>query len=182
MTAISDRYRTLAAEITRRVAAVPPDKWDNQSPCDGWTARHVLQHLIDSHRTMPGYAGITIELERSVDDDPVAAWAEARDTMQKLLEDPGRAEAEYDGYFGRTSVERTVDGFLGFDLLIHGWDIARATRQDETLPPDEVCRVYDDAQRLGDNLRQGGVCGPPVDVPDDAPLQDRLLGFLGRTP
>lgn len=182
MTAISDRYRFLASEVTRRVAAVPPDRWDNPSPCDGWTARDVLQHLIDSHRNMPAYAGLTVELTRSVDDDPVAAWAEARDAMQKLLEDPARAGAEYDGYFGRTTVQQTVDGYLGFDLLIHGWDIARATGQDETLPAAEVERVYRDAQALGDNLRQAGVCGPPVDVPDDAPLQDRLLAFLGRTP
>lgn len=182
MTAISDRYRFLASELTRRVGAVPSERWDNPSPCDGWTARDVLQHLIDSHRDMPGHAGVTVELTRSVDDDPVAAWAEARDTMQKLLEDPARAEAEYDGYFGRMNVQRTVDGFLGFDLLIHGWDIARATGQDETLPAAEVERVYEEAQQLGDNLRLEGVCGPPVDVPDDAPLQDRLLAFLGRTP
>jgi len=24
--------------------------------------------------------------------------------------------------------------------------------------------------------------GPPVSVPDDAPVQDRLLGFFGRDP
>lgn len=71
---------------------------------------------------------------------------------------------------------------LGLDLLVHGWDIARATGQDETLPAQEVHRVYGDALSLGDNLRLDGVCGPAVEVPDDASEQDRLLGLLGRTP
>lgn len=182
MTAISDRYRRLAAEITRRVEAVPPDRWDAPSPCAGWSARDVLQHLIDSHRSMPGYVGIPVELALSVDDDPPGAWAEARDVMQDLLDDPDQAGLEYDGYFGRTSLERTVDGFLGFDLVVHGWDIARATGQDETLPPDEVERIWADAQQMGDDLRLDGVCGPPVPISGDAPLQDRLIALLGRTP
>ncbi len=75
-----------------------------------------------------------------------------------------------------------MDRFLGIDLLVHGWDIARATGQDETLPDAEVARVYADVVELGDSLRAEGVCGPAVEVPADAPAQDRLLAFLGRTP
>lgn len=182
MTEISERYRSLAAEMTRRVDAVPPERWDDPSPCEGWSARDVLRHLIDSHRDMPGYVGLTVSRQHSVDEDPAAAWAEARDVMLALLEDPARATLEYDGYFGRAALQSTVDRFLGFDLLVHGWDIARATGQDETLPPDEVRRVLQAAGELSGNLRMGGVCGPEVPVPADAPEQDRLLGLLGRTP
>jgi len=182
MTAISDRYRRLSTEFTRRVDAVPDGRWDSPSPCEDWNARQVLQHVIDSHVNMPKYGGVVVTLTKSVDDDPRDAWLEARETMQELLDDPARAGAEYDGMFGRTSVQKTVDGFLGFDLLVHGWDIARATGQDETLPADEVQRVYADAGRLAGNLRMGGVCGPEVSVPADAGEQDRLLGLLGRTP
>ena len=38
------------------------------------------------------------------------------------------------------------------------------------------------ARGLGDNLRRSGVCGAAIEVPEDAPLQDRLLGLLGRRP
>jgi uncharacterized protein (TIGR03086 family) len=142
----------------------------------------VLNHLLDSHRDLPGHAGHPLVFEKSVDDDPHAAWVEARDAMQALLDDPERAGSEYDGMFGRTSVEKTVDKFLGLDLLVHGWDIARATGQDEKLPEEEVTRVYQDALSLGDSLRMGGVCGPAVDVPPDASEQDKLLATLGRRP
>ena len=46
----------------------------------------------------------------------------------------------------------------------------------------EVERIWDMAESLGENLRRSGVCGPEVPVPADAPLQDRLLGALGRDP
>lgn len=182
MSEISQRYRALARELTRRVDSVPAGRWDDPSPCEGWSARDVLSHLLDSHRDMPGHADHPLVFEKSVDDDPHAAWVEARDAMQALLDDPARAGMEYDGYFGRTSVEKTVDTFLGLDLLIHGWDIARATGQDERLPEEEVRRVHADAVGLGDSLRMGGVCGPAVPVPDDASEQDKLLATLGRRP
>lgn len=121
-------------------------------------------------------------LRDSVDRDPLGAWHEAREATEELLADPERAGLEYEGYFGRTTLRETVDGFVCFDLLVHGWDIARATGQAETLPAHEVERVRSDATRLGDGLRAEGVCGPEVSVPADASAQDRLLGFLGRRP
>lgn len=182
MTEISERYRDLAAEFTRRVDAVPSGGWNNPSPCNEWTARDVLRHMIDNLRDIPGHAGQAPVLTESVDKDPHAAWVEARDAVQTLLDDPERATLTYEGYFGRTSLEATIDKFLGLDLLIHGWDIARATGQDETLPADMVSRVYVDALSLGDNLRAGGVCGPAVEVAAGVPEQDRLLAHLGRQP
>ena len=182
MSEIAQRHRTLAAEFDRRVAAVPETAWDNDSPCAGWTARDVLRHVLEtSYRDMPGQVGLTVRIG-SVDDDPVGAWRAARDAVQEILEDPARARLEYDGMFERTSLERTIDGFCCIDLLIHGWDIARATGGDETLPADEVHAVYQQALGMGDMLRTDGVCGPEVPVPADAREQDRLLGLLGRDP
>lgn len=137
---------------------------------------------MDSHRDMPAHVDVAVELTESVEQDPTAAWKQARSIMQGLLDDPATAGLEYDGYFGRTTLQRTVDTFLGLDLLIHGWDLARATGQDERLIPAEVSRVYADARALGDTLRMSGVCGPEVPVAADAPEQDRLLGYLGRNP
>jgi hypothetical protein len=48
------------------------------------------------------------------------------------------------------------------------------------MPPDEVTWAFEMGRSLGDNLRQSGVCGPAVEVADDADEQTRLLAFLGR--
>jgi uncharacterized protein (TIGR03086 family) len=102
--------------------------------------------------------------------------------MRALLDDPATAGLEYEGYFGRTSLERTVDGFLCFDLVVHRWDIARATGGDERMDPVEVRCIRSQAEGFGEAIRSHGVCGPEVPVPSTASEQDRLLAFLGRRP
>ena len=76
------------------------------SPEDGRVAqaRDVVRHVVDTQASTPSYAGEVITLERSVDDDPEAAWDEARDAMQALLDDPARARAM--GAAGRAWVEQ----------------------------------------------------------------------------
>ena len=72
---------------------------------------------------------------------------------------------------------------MGFDLVVHGWDLARATGQDETIPEPEVDRILAFVDRMGTaTMRDNGVTGPEVAVADDAPKRDRMLGLLGRDP
>lgn len=78
----------------------------------------------------------------------------------------------------------TVDAFMSADLVIHAWDVARAAGlpDPEEMPADEVERLDTNLRGMGDALRGPGAFGPEVPVSDDAPAQDRLLGFLGRRP
>lgn len=180
MTAIADRYRRVAAGLTARVEAVPADRWENPSPCQGWTARDVLRHLVDVHHSFPTNVGLQLDAGPDPADDPVGAWASVRDQTIALLDDPARAGREYDGWFGRTKLEDTIDGFGTFDVLVHTWDIARATGGDETLDATEVGPLLQQARSLGDALRSPNVCGPEVPVAADADDQTKLLAFLGR--
>ena len=183
MTEIADRYRTLADAFEAKVAAVRPDEWSNPSPCEQWTARDVVGHVVDVHGMMLRPLRIELAGEPAVADDPLGAFRAARADLEAVLDDPSRADTEYDGAFGRTTVAATVDQFMGFDLAVHGWDLARATGQDETIPPAEVDRVLGFVERLGtQTMQDNGVIGPEVAVPDDAPAQDRMLGLLGRDP
>jgi uncharacterized protein (TIGR03086 family) len=68
------------------------------------------------------------------------------------------------------------------DLLVHTWDLARATGQDERLPPDEVHDFLVGIEPWDAALRASGQYGPRVAVPDDADEQTRLLAFTGRQP
>jgi uncharacterized protein (TIGR03086 family) len=183
MTEIADRYRTLADAFETKVAAVRPEDWANPSPCEQWTARDVVGHVVDVHGMMLRPLGIELTGDPAVADDPLGAFRAARADLQQVLDDPARADTEYDGAFGRTSVSATVDQFMGFDLVVHGWDLARATGQDESIPSDEISRVLAFVERLGTKTMQdNGVTGPEVPVADDAPAQDRMLGLLGRDP
>ena len=72
--------------------------------------------------------------------------------------------------------------FYGWDLVVHGWDVARATGQEWSISDEEARALGSDADGWGDALYSEGICAAPVPVADDASVQDRLLGRLGRDP
>ncbi len=181
MTETADRYRQLADRFTALVGDVPTEGWDATTPCEGWTARDVLDHLIQGSCNQLENLGRAPEVP---DGDPPARWAAVRDAMQSAIDDPEVASTEYDGPFGRTTLADAFDGFMSADLMVHTWDIARATglAQYEPMPAEEIERVHGRLAPLGDAIRRPGVFGAAVAVPDDASAQDRFLGFIGRQP
>lgn len=190
---ISDRYRRRADTFERIVAAVRRHQWSNQSPCEEWDARDVVRHIVDMHAVMLRPFERTLSPAASVDDDPLGAFTSARADVGTVLDDPGLATTECDTPGGRMTVEQHIDEVVSADMVIHGWDLARATGQNETIDPDEVRRAWSEVHAIPPDMlrkmRTPGafgpgveVLGPEVVVPDGAPLQDRLLGFLGRDP
>ncbi len=181
MTEIADRYDTLAGAMQARIAAVPEDRWASPAPCEGWTARDVVQHLVD---TPAIFFGMIDEPAPSggpsVDDDPVGAFQHVRSAVLAALADPAVAERGYDGMLGSSTFEKGVDRFLCADLVVHAWDLARATGQDERLDPAEVDRLYEAMLPMDEHMRAPGAFGPKVEPPPDADAQTRLLCFLGR--
>jgi uncharacterized protein (TIGR03086 family) len=179
----TERFERLASAFTDRVEAVPPDRWDSPAPCEGWVARDIVRHLVE---WIPGffetYAGRSIAVAASVDDDPVAAWRSVHDQLTAWLDDPTVASEEIDSPPGRMSLEAVVDMIVTGDLLIHTWDLARATGLDERLDAGEVHRMYEAMQPMDEMLRQSGQFGPKVELPDDADEQAKLLAFTGRQP
>jgi uncharacterized protein (TIGR03086 family) len=181
MTEIADRYRRLSAAFAERIAAVPPDRWDDPSPCEDWKARDVVTHVVETQGMFLRFVGRELGPIPSVHDDPAAAWDAARAVVQAGLDDPERAGEEFDGFFGRTRWDAAVDRFLNFDLVIHAWDLAKATGQDDRIDPDDVQRVFAAAREFGDAMRAPSAFGPEVEPPPDADEQARLMAFLGRS-
>jgi uncharacterized protein (TIGR03086 family) len=183
MTEYADRHGKVAGAFTQRVRAVPADGWEAPAPCEGWVARDVVRHLTE---WVPGflssYWDLTLPPSPSVDDDPVGAWLALDGALRSTLDDPALAASERDSPIGRSSLEATLDQIVTGDVLIHTWDLARATGLDERLDPDEVRGLLDGIEPMDEALRSSGHYGPKVAVPDDAGEQDRLLAFLGRQP
>jgi uncharacterized protein (TIGR03086 family) len=183
MSEISERYRKVAGQFTQRVGAVPDDAWANPAPCEGWAARDVVGHLVE---WLPAFFfgtwGIDVPPIPSVDEDPVGAWAVVDGAIQAALDDPDTARRQRDTPMGRASLEQTIDRICTWDVLVHTWDLARATGLDESLDPDEVHRFVEGMEPLDELLRQSGQYGARVSVPDDADEQTRLIAFVGRDP
>jgi uncharacterized protein (TIGR03086 family) len=182
MTEISDRYGKVAEAFTQRVEAVPADGWGRPAPCEGWVARDIVRHLVQSAGFFLGPAGVEVPDGPSVDDDPVGAWKVIRDRVQAALEDPDVAGTEFDSPMGRTTVEGLIGRFGVGDVLVHTWDLARATGLDETLDPEECERLYAVMEPSDELMRAGTAFGPKVEVADDVDVQTKLIAFTGRRP
>jgi uncharacterized protein (TIGR03086 family) len=181
--AVAARYRKRADIFEQKIAVVQPEQWGNQSPCTDWKARDVVRHIVFMHGIMLQPLGRALSTAPSVDDDPLAAFRAARADVAAVLADPALSATEAGGHFGTMTVEQTIDTVVSMDMVLHGWDLAKATGQDATMDPDEVAQAVSNPPAVPEEiLRSPGVMGPIVPVPADAPPQDRLLGFLGRDP
>ena len=119
--------------------------------------------------------------DRHAGDDPAATWAETRDIVLAALDQPGVLHRRVQGFRGEEEVDEMI-GFNVGDTTIHSWDLARALGVDDRLDPALVERCWQTLAPIADHLRGPGRMGPAVAVADDAPLQDRLLGLVGRDP
>jgi uncharacterized protein (TIGR03086 family) len=178
-----DRFRRVADDFTRVVEAVPPERWDDPAPPEGWRARDVVGHLVDwfSGLFLDTW-GVARPAFPSVDDDPVGAWRALRDACETALADPAVASEVRDIPPGPMTFAAAVDQLGTSDLVMHQWDLARATGGDERLDPDEVHALLVGMEPIDEILRASGHYGPRVDVPADADEQTRLIAFIGRQP
>ncbi|TDB73891.1 TIGR03086 family protein [Actinomadura sp. KC216] len=190
---IAGRYRRRADAFGAKVAAVRDDQWGNPSPCEKWTARDVVQHIVDMHEVMLRPLGRGLSPAPGVAEDPGAAFRAARADVEAVLADPALSARECDTPSGRLTALQHIDQVVSQDLPLHGWDLARATGQDDTIDPADVEAALSGVTAIPAEtmrkLRTPGafgpgveVFGPEVEVGPDASAQDRLLGFIGRDP
>jgi uncharacterized protein (TIGR03086 family) len=176
VTETGDRYRRRADAFEALIAQTAPEQWNKPSPVDGWLARDVVAHVVDySGHVLREVANIS-EVPTLADfPDPAAAFRAARECVERVLDDPATPPP----------VATYLDLAVSFDLPQHGWDLAQATGQDPTIEPEEVellWRSLSEAPQVWDWQRENGWYAAPVSVPKDAPLQDRVLGLIGRDP
>ena len=178
----AERHRRIAGVFSERVRGTRD--WSAPAPVDGWTARDVVGHLVE---WFPGFlamgSDVRLPAGPPVDEDPVAAWQVHSDGVQAVLDDPASAGREFSNeHTGTMPLPLAVDRFYTADVFMHTWDLARASGQDEVLDRDLCTQLLAGMEPIEDLMRSSGQYGPRVDVPADADVQTRLLGFIGRDP
>lgn len=178
----ADAFETL-------IIRVREDQWTAPSPCEQWDARAVVGHVVMMLHEMLEPLGRAPSPAPTVDEDPLEAFRAARKDVEAVLDDPVLARSRTESPAGEMSAEEMIDRVVSQDLVIHGWDLAKATGQLASLNLLDVRAIFPraasmppQARELG-GLRPGIVAfGPEVAVPPGAPAQDRLLALLGRDP
>lgn len=185
MTAPVD-LRPAADRLARLVEGLPDDALGRPTPCQHYSVAALLDHLHGSVLAFraaaakdPLPAGPSGDADRLVDD-----WRTRIPNDARALADDWSDPTAWEGMTAAGGVDLPGDvaGIVGLDeLVIHGWDLAKATGQ----PAGYDGPGLDEVLHLVTEFRGGGIeglFGPEVPVPADAPTFDRILGISGRDP
>jgi uncharacterized protein (TIGR03086 family) len=183
----SDQIEYQAGAIRDLIANTTPDQMGNATPCANWTVRDLVNHMVGGG-TMFGTAlkGEPVEMDLAgpmpdlLGDDPVAAWDGAAAAFTEGVDSPGALEREIVLPFG-TFPGAVVLELAKFDLLVHAWDLARATGQ-SFEPPDDVVEPAIGAAEMiiQPPARDGDTFKDAVTPAADAAPIERLVAFTGR--
>ena len=135
------------------VAGITPDQLDNPTPCDDFTVRGVLEHMIGGATAFAAaYRG---EAPKDPDlSDPLGGFGPVLGDLVAAITAPGALDQTVAAPFGEVPGE-TFARFVVLDGLVHGWDMATATGQPYD-PPDELVAAADAfAHQALDPLRDG---------------------------
>ncbi|HET9498662.1 MAG TPA: TIGR03086 family metal-binding protein [Marmoricola sp.] len=175
-------YAERAARFTDVVRHVPDHAWSHRSPCPDWTAADVVRHVVDSQRDFLARHDLAPSPVPDAATAPAQLWAAHVELVLAALGDGDALDREFAGYFGPTTIGATLADFYGFDMIVHRWDLARASGRTTEFTDTELDRLETSLEEFGEHAYAPGVFGPPVDVPPDASRQDRLLALMGRDP
>ena len=190
-----DLYQKTTSRVKEVVAEVRQEQLQDATPCTEWNVGSLLRHLIGGQEFTAGLlkgsppAGLTYGAAATANpiDADIGKLSQAYlgglDAVVQAAQDPASLTRTIQTPAGEmTGAEFIVAATM--DQLLHGWDLAKATRQDAALDPGLVEMVYNFFVPAGvfDRAREAGVIGPKVSVPEDADLQSKLLGEAGRKP
>jgi uncharacterized protein (TIGR03086 family) len=143
--------------------------------------RDLVAHVIGTHRTVFATLGRGDAADVDKNGDLVSAFTDARRSIEEALGDPEASVQTTSGMFGEQPFESLVGRLLASDTLIHTWDLARATGQDERLDPDAVEKTNEFLVPIDDAIRRPGGFAPKLAPPSGADAQTVLLHFCGRS-
>jgi uncharacterized protein (TIGR03086 family) len=180
-------------DATERVVAdVEPAHHQLSTPCSEWCVRDLANHLLatlelgrallsDEMSTVQAGPG-QVPAKDLIGDDLIGAY---RSGAKALI---AATTAESIGGMHTTPLGEMpgagLAGFVALDVLVHGWDLARAIGREATITPTLAEPMLEFArQAISDDMgTRAPLIGPEVAVPVDSDPTSRLVAYLGRTP
>jgi uncharacterized protein (TIGR03086 family) len=180
-----------ATEVVEVARNVKPDQLGAPTPCPEWDVRALVNHLMfwSAFRSE-----LAARKEQAPADDPITeetdftASPDWPETLARQLDKAVAAWSAPDALTGDTGLAggsmpaRMIAMMMVGELVVHGWDLARATGQTLPVDPAVVATAGEMAAAMGDQGRQMGAFGAEVTVPADASPLDKVLGLSGRDP
>ncbi|MFD7384904.1 TIGR03086 family metal-binding protein [Streptomyces anulatus] len=198
--------------IAALLGQVDESRLDGPTPCPDYAVRELLGHLTGLATAFRDAARKDLGASTAVSPDAALPVLDDdwREVLPRRLEEVAAAWRSPDAWTGMTraggvELPGEVAGAVALnELVVHGWDLARSTGQPYAAGEAELrsCEALlapaeegpdgpegsDDSPKGGsggspeDGSDGDGLFGPPVPVPGDAPLLDRVIALSGRRP
>lgn len=180
------------ARIVARLAeSVTDERLTGPTPCPDLSVRNLLGHVLGLSVAFRDAA--RKDLGPTTDTDPTAAVPDIgpgwRAELPKALDELGESWRDPAAWTGNTraggvDLPAAVAGAVVADeLVVHGWDLARATGQEYVPDPAALGAALTFLRAAADDPNRGrGLFGPVVPVPETATLLERAVGLSGRDP
>ncbi|WP_433502142.1 TIGR03086 family metal-binding protein [Pseudonocardia halophobica] len=176
----------------RRLAALLPairaEQLADPTPCPDFTVATLLDHLMglttaftDAAHKTPAGGGAPVPSAAHLDPD----WrTELPDRLAALVtawREPAAWEGETEA--GGVVLPAQVHGIVALnEIVVHGWDLARATRQRFSVDAASAAACLEFCSSFAQGEAVDGLFGPAVPVGEGAPVFHRVLGYAGRDP
>ncbi|MGX1545420.1 TIGR03086 family metal-binding protein [Streptomyces adustus] len=177
--------------VAALAAGVRDEQLADGTPCPDCAVRTMLGHVSGLSVAFRDAARKDFGPTTDTAPDPTTAdigpdWRERLPEVLDELAEAWRDPAAWTGMTRAGSVDlpaAVAAAVVADELVVHGWDLARATGQEYEPDPAALRASYDFLGAVADDpQRVGGAFGPVVRVPDGAPLLDRVVGLSGRDP
>lgn len=182
---VPELHHRAVEQFGRKMRGIKDDQWSLPTPNTEWDVRALVRHLVyENLWTVPLMNGKTIEevgdqFEGDIlGDDPKAAWEEASRSALEAVNDEAMTRTVHLS-FGDVQGEFYAWQLLN-DHVMHAWDLARATGQEERLDPELVAICADWFSQFEEEYRKAGLIAPRPELPPDADDQTKFLAMTGR--
>ncbi|BBJ42611.1 TIGR03086 family protein [Streptomyces antimycoticus] len=169
------------------LTGVSNEQLTSPTRCTEYTVHDLILHVDGASQ---GFTGIARKDADTAAAEPTAAnlgddWRGSIAENVRALGDAWDDPAAWQGRTDAAGVDLPNDtwGKIALtEIVVHGWDIARATNQPFDLPDDTLQACYAHVAAFVPNAPIEGLWGPAVEIPTDASLLDRIVAITGRRP
>ncbi len=185
---LSSQMAAAAAEAAKVVNRVPEGTLDAPTPCHDWDLRTLLNHTI----LWTSYSAERRAHGESVAEDLMtkdfAAEPGFREDYARQIGRAVRAWADQKAWEGELGVmgdatpAADVGAMLIMEMVLHGWDLAKATGQEYACDDAVAGAVLDTVTAQAELFRKYRGFADAVEAPDGATTFDRALSLSGRDP
>ena len=172
--------------MTKLIDGLPDGALTDPTPCAQYAVADLLDHIGGAVLAFRA-AAVKQPLPGGPSGDAANLGDDWRTRIPRdlaALADTWRDPEAWTGMTGAGGVELPGDvaGVVALDeLVIHGWDLARATGQPSGYDGPGLDAVLETVTFFRSSGIEG-IFGPPIGVPDAASKLDRILGITGRDP